>query len=70
MAAILFRAAGCLVGERHDGSAGVGRGMLRVLSSKTAQVLAGGVNGAVDGAFIGVCTVLLILVEVIRDSRL
>lgn len=70
MAAILFRAAGCLVGERHDGSAGVGRGMLRVLSGETAQVLTGGVNGAVDGAFIGVCTVLLVLVEVIRDSCL
>lgn len=70
MAAILFRAAGRLVGERHDGSAGVGCGVLRVRSGETAQVLAGGVNGAVDGAFVGVCTVLLILVEVIRDSRL
>lgn len=70
MAAILFRTAGRLVGERHDGSAGVGSGMLRELSRETAQVLTGGINSAVDGAFIGVCAVLLVLVEVIRYSRL
>lgn len=70
MAAILFRTAGRLVGERHDGSAGVGSGMLRELSRETAQVLAGRINCAVDGAFVGVCAVLLVLVEVIRYSRL
>lgn len=70
MAAILFRTAECLVGERHDGSAGVGSGMLRELSRETTQVLAGGINSAVNGAFVGVCAVLLVLVEVIRDSRL
>lgn len=69
MAAILLRTAGRLVGERHDGSAGVGSGVLRVLSGEAAQIFAGGIDGAVDGAFIGVGAVFLSLVQVVRDSR-
>lgn len=62
VAAILLWTAGCLVGERHDGSTGVRSGVLRVLSGEAAQIFACGINGAVDGAFIGVSAVFLSLV--------
>lgn len=68
VAAILFWTARRLVGERHDGSTGVGCCVLRVLSGEAAQIFAGGINGAVDGAFIGLGAVFLSLVQVVRDS--
>lgn len=73
MAAILLcgavRALERLVGEGHDGSAGVGRGG-GVGAVEAMQVLGVGVDGAVDRTFVGAArAVLLCLVQVVRDAR-
>lgn len=73
VAAILLcgavRALERLVGEGHDGSAGVGRGG-GVGAVKAAEVLGGGVDGAVDRAFGGIArAVLLCLVQVVGYAR-
>lgn len=58
-----------LVGERHDGGGGVGGGGGVLGVGEAVQVLAGGVNGAVDGAFSGAAhAVLLCLIQVVGDT--
>lgn len=58
-----------LVGERHDGGGGVGGGGVVLGVGEAVQVLAGGVDGAVDGSLGGAAdAVLLRLVQVVGDA--
>lgn len=59
----------CLVGERHDGGGSVRSGGVVLGVGETVQVLAGGVNRAVDGTFGGAShAVLLSLIQVVGDA--
>lgn len=59
----------CLVGERHNGGGGVGGGGGVLGVGEAVQVLAGGIDGAVDGAFGGATyAVLLRLIQVVGDT--
>lgn len=58
-----------LVGERHDGGGGVGGGGGVLCVGEAVQVLAGGVDGAVNGTFGGAThAVLLRLIQVVGDT--
>lgn len=58
-----------LFGERHDGGGGVGSRGHVVAVGEAVQVLAGGVDGAVDGTFGGAAhAVFLCLVQVVGDA--
>lgn len=59
----------CLVGERHDGGGSVRSGGVVLGVGETVQVLAGGINRAVDGTFGGAShAVLLSLIQVVGDA--
>lgn len=60
-----------LVGERNDGGGGVGGGGGVLGVGEAVQVLAGGVDGAVDWTLCGAAdAVLLRLVQVVGDAGL
>lgn len=58
-----------LVGERHNGGGGIGGGGVVLGVGEAVQVLAGGIDGAVDGTFGGATyAVLLCLIQVVGDT--
>lgn len=58
-----------LVGEGHDGGGGIGGGGVVLGVGEAVQVLAGGIDGAVNGTFGGAAhAVFLRLIQVVGDT--
>lgn len=59
----------CLTGKRHDGGGSIQCGGRVLVVSEAVQVLVGGIDGAVDGPFVGASdAVLLSLTQVVGDA--